>query len=369
MGQVQRGLTPQQQAAIPALQFMRQPLPDVSINAPLPEMEAALAGLQGMQPPSFGGFGMSAPIGLAEGGVIEMGRGNDGIFSMKPQSFIVGEGGPEVLTVGGGKVQVTPLAGGAQGGLSINQALSPMLTAAGFSPGTTPYVTGYDRIGGMTTGSTAAQLMGLGFVPEFVRDPNTGAIWQIRDGYRRQILDPESLAGIRPQDVMAAYPSEIAQFAPNIESYARDPATGMIFRLRGDTREYIGDPSVLAGIRPSEARQIPLSQIEAEAPKYGGVLGYGAQLNPPRTGAFGTMGTPLMDSTTGTLMPAPFKIAPQLLQWSQARPDLYANALSAYGSALDPVTGLPTGGLTRDVIESQMRNASLFGSGIRGTAV
>src|SRR3972149_6464766 len=165
LGQVQRGLTPQQQAVIPAMQFMNQPLPDVSINAPIPEIQGALAGLQGMKPPSFGGFGMSAPIGLAEGGIFGMNQGT------KPQSFLVGDaagvipGVTEVITIGDGKVQVTPLAGGAQGGLSMEQTLSPMLTAAGFSPGTTPRFTTYDPIGGYSTGSTAPELMRLGLIP------------------------------------------------------------------------------------------------------------------------------------------------------------------------------------------------------------
>lgn len=384
-GQAQRGITPQQQVAGQAMSFINQPLPQASLSMELPQLESALAGIQGIKQPTLSGFGVA---GMAEGGVIEMTQ-NDGVFSMKPASlknektYLVGDaagiipGVTETLTVkandlgGIESVKVSPIAGTAQAGMSLGaasteQMLRPMFSSLGFTGGNIPRATTFDPIQGLSTGSTAAELMRLGLVPEFVRDPNTGAIWQIKDGFRRQILDPESMAGIRPQDVIAAHASEIARFAPNIESLVRDPGTGMVFRIRGDTREHIGDPAALAGIRPGEATPMSLAQIEAMAPRFGGTL---TSLEDTTQPAFRPMGTPLMEASTRSLLPAPFKIAPQLAQWSVSRPELFSNVLSAYGSALDPVTGLPTGGLSPDVVRSQIRNASLFGSGLRGTAL
>ena len=98
--------------------FVNQPLPQFSIEDPIPMLEA---GLQGLQKMAVAGAPQGLIPGMAQGGIIEMERGGDGAFSMRPkQSFLVGEAGPEVLTVGDGKVEVTPFGGGAQGGLSFN---------------------------------------------------------------------------------------------------------------------------------------------------------------------------------------------------------------------------------------------------------
>ena len=92
--------------------------------------------------------------------------------------------------------------------------------------------------------------------------------------------------------------------------------------------------------------------------------------------AFQALGTPMIEATTGALLPTPFKIASQLGRWSRERPDLWQNALSAFGSVLDPVTGLPTGGLTPQTVLAQMQAATPTGRfnrpqriGFRGTAL
>ena len=109
-------------------QFINQPLPQLDMNASLPQLEAGLSALQKLESPQGQGL-----FGLAHGGTIEMEKGTDGAFSQK-QSFLVGENPDgtindttEVLVVGGDRVEVIPLRGGAQGGLDI-----PNLNLGGF---------------------------------------------------------------------------------------------------------------------------------------------------------------------------------------------------------------------------------------------
>jgi len=119
-GQAQRGRTPAQLFGQQNQAFLNQPLPQANIQAPLAQLQAQLTGAQQrpQQP-------LAPPVGLARGGVIEMGRGSDEAFSMKPRSFLVGEGAgiipgvTEVLTIGDGKVTVSPLMGGLQEGGTI----------------------------------------------------------------------------------------------------------------------------------------------------------------------------------------------------------------------------------------------------------
>ncbi len=120
-GQAQRGRTPAAKFGQQLQSFVNQPLPQANLQAPIAQLQAQLTGAQqGPQLPQ-------APnIGLAQGGVIEMGRGSDGAFSMKPRSFLVGEGAgiipgiTEVLTIQGGKVTVSPLMGGFQDGGTVD---------------------------------------------------------------------------------------------------------------------------------------------------------------------------------------------------------------------------------------------------------
>ena len=126
--------------------FANQPLPQFSIEDSIPVLEAGLRGLekmaitgapQGLIPGLAEGGIIEGPFGLSPSSlnppVIEMERGGDGAFSMRPtrrESYLVGDaagvipGVTETLTVEKGpfgikSVEVTPLAGVAQGGLNI----------------------------------------------------------------------------------------------------------------------------------------------------------------------------------------------------------------------------------------------------------
>ncbi|MEE9149932.1 MAG: hypothetical protein V3U27_21350 [Candidatus Tectomicrobia bacterium] len=128
-GQAQRGRTPAQRFGQENQAFLNQPLPQANFGGAFPTggagtgdpavRAATLAALQqqltgAQQRP----LQPQAPVGLAQGGT----------FSMHgpPQSFFVGEVGgriipgiTEIMTVGGGRTTVTPLAGGFQTGGTV----------------------------------------------------------------------------------------------------------------------------------------------------------------------------------------------------------------------------------------------------------
>ncbi len=309
-GQVVRGFTPQQGAVGQAQQFINQDLPVLDFNATLPQLQAQLGNIQGMQAPQLaGGFGLPS---LAHGGVVtdrgiaplEMQRGSDGAFSRTPA--IVGDEGPELALLPPG-AEIIPLSklrgmdltgipraahGATFGGgvmtpeqTSLFQGLQPLFQGLGLN--TIPTRTMFNPVGESVTGNFGA-LSTLGIQPQFVREIETGFIWKITGNTRQYVGNPAAMAGINPADIVVASASEIARIAPDVGS-------------------------VITTLESTQ--QIP----------QGG------------TPAFQALGTPLIEHATGALLPAPFKIARQLGQFQRERPDLFSNALSAFRSAgLDP---------------------------------
>lgn len=121
-GQAQRGRTPATLFSQQNQAFLNQPLPTVDLSAPIQQLQQQFLQNQQQRPQAP----LAPPVGLAHGGIIEMGKGPSGAFSMqKPMSFLVGEGAgvipgiTEVLTIGDGKVTVSPLMGGFQAGGTV----------------------------------------------------------------------------------------------------------------------------------------------------------------------------------------------------------------------------------------------------------
>ena len=329
-GGVQRGTTPQQVVAGQAQGFMNQPLPQISMDMSVPQLEAALMQTQnqGMTQPQFGGFG------FAEGGVIEM-ENTGGAFTMKPLegrkvSHLVGDGAgiipgvTEVQTVEMGpfgikSVETTPLAGVAQAGLDIGvqQALSPLFSGLGFSglPSSRP------------------------FQPDWLQGPRDFFM----PGFESGAAGFNAL-GIRPQLLHA---------------------DGTVYFRQGDTlRPITLDAFIEGGFRMQDVINVPretLTQFGSIGPR----LTSAPSMMTGPTPAFQAAGSPFVSAVTGTPLPMPFKQANLLGQWQRERPDLFANALSAYGSALDPVTGLPTGGLSPETVTAQIRAATPTGRSFR----
>lgn len=112
--------------------FIEAPLPEASMDMSVAKLESILEAARGTEAPGMGFAG----IGMAQGGVIEMERGGDGMFSMKPArktARLVGEGlHGEGLAAGTAEVQlveegpfgiksveVVPFMGGGAAGFSL----------------------------------------------------------------------------------------------------------------------------------------------------------------------------------------------------------------------------------------------------------
>jgi hypothetical protein len=339
-GQVARGITPQQTAVGQAQQFINQPLPNIDFNATLPQLQSQLGTIQGTQAPTLqGGFGLPslAHGGVVTGagqiaprGVIEMQRGSDGAFSRVPA--IVGDEGPELalLPPGSEIIPLSKLQGmdltripRAQGGLRVPdpflnpnlanlQALAPLFGQAG--PTFARPAGGIAGRMGEISVTNFGALSGLGVTPQFVREIETGRVLFIQNGVRRYVGSPEALGafGVNPSNIIDALASEIARIAPT-----QGPVINNVS----------GFPGPQAGPAP----------------------------------AFQGLGTPLIEATTGAILPAPFKIARQLGQFQRERPDLFANALSAFKNIRDPVTGLPTAGFSPQSVLAQIQAATPTG--------
>lgn len=374
-GGVQRGTTPQQTAVGQGQAFMNQPLPEVSMGMDVSQLEQAIAQMQGqgMTQPQFGGFGM------AGGGVIEM-EHKDGGFSMKPTtkvSRLIGEGKhgeglkagtAEILTIEKGpfsikSVEVTPLEGGwAYGGLekSVFQGLSPLYS--GF---------GWDRA--PTAKSTGA---GFGADPQLFQFGGGTAIYMIDPytGQRRHIANPDVFhqSGFKLGDVVQRSAGAAGYWdkGPSLESgYGLNPAMlgqmgidPSLVSFQGSDAVYYRDPAT------GDLRHIPNKWMFREAgfnmrdvAQMGegsrGEFDFGSALTAPpppvsREGAFGSLGSVMIESTTGAILPAVHKIAGQLAQWKAAGDYRYGLAIQAYGNALDPRTGEPLGGISQQYIDS-----------------
>lgn len=374
-GGVQRGITPQQTAVGQGQAFINQPLPQVSMNMDVAQLEAAIAKMQGqgMTQPQFGGFGM------AGGGIIEM-EHKDGAFSMKPTtkvSRLIGEGKhgeglkagtAEILTIEKGpfsikSVEVTPLEGGwAYGGLeqSVFQGLSPLYSGFGWPQAPTAKSTG----GGFRADP---QLFTLGSGPAvYMIDPYTGQ--------RRHVADPDVFreSGFKWSDVERRSAGAAGQWGrgPRLESgYGLNPAmlgqmgiSPSLVSFQGSDAVYYRDPA------SGDLRHIPNKWMFREAgfnmrdvAQMGegsrGEFDFGSALTAPpppvsREGAFGALGTVMIESTTGAILPGIHKVAPLLAQWKAAGDYRYGLAIQAYGNALDPRTGEPLGGISQQYIDS-----------------
>lgn len=95
--------------------FINQPLPQLNFNAPLPQLQAQLGTIQGIQPPTGGLLGLpslahggvvTGPTNVSPSSVINMQRGSDGAFSRVPA--IVGDEGPELALLPPGS-EIIPL--------------------------------------------------------------------------------------------------------------------------------------------------------------------------------------------------------------------------------------------------------------------
>ena len=347
-GQATRGVTPQAQAVGQARAFINQPLPQVNFDMPLPQMEQVLGGMQGMQPPNLGGFGIAG--GMAGGGTVKTKKG-------KQQSVIVGEAGkPEVVT--GSDFKVTPLAGTAQFGARIGGVgrtiggvpeptppfdmpiLPGMPTFPRSNLDPSPYLGGpypnprvesiLQNLAPMYAGSPFGQVptaQGYGGImgPEGPIDPSQVLIRQ--DYIPQYGVNFQPPSGMSPMDTMSAL-----GIAPQLLR----TGGGRTYFIQEGKRHYIPgghDASVLLalGLNPSQVVTVLPEGVDQFEP--GGVYtGQGTQAAGATTGqtGYGALGVPLIEPTSGALLMSPHKIAEN---WSRMTPGEKQNILSAYAAA------------------------------------
>lgn len=296
-GGAQRGVTPQQVAVGGTQAFINAPIPQVHFGMTNQQMQEATTALQGIQPPQFGGFGLApGAFGMAEGGVIDMEK-TDGAFTMRPrpldgskQSFLVGEAGPETLTVEKGpfgikSVEVTPLMGAAQGGMQLStlQNLAPLYSG-----------------------------LGLNAIPTITRGPfgeMSGTGWKG--------VDTLSKLGIRPRLV-------------------RDASTHVVFLIEGNMHRRIDTPAWEAsGFQRSDIMVLSHDGILRLAPVRGPDVTTDFPIEIPKNIGFGAQGTPFINELTGAIMPSPHKITGTLgnLQRTMGEELFQSNVMGAFSQA------------------------------------
>ena len=294
-----RGVTPTQALGNELTNFANAPLPQVSQNATLPQINQATQQVQQLgAPPVGGGFGM------AQGG--SMGpQGPD--FSPPGYSVIVGEGAlngdEEVVTrLNDGTVLVTPLKGGAATGATLPTApssyaaIEDLYRPFGFTNFPKYHVDpsrGGIAGGFSTRGTTPEQFSALGYQPTTVRNPTTGGVYFLDRASGS--LRPFSTAGFNRLgfdygNVMNATPGQWA--------------------------------SLTQGLTPGS--------VVSTLPEIG-----------PDTGSFGPSSVPLF-TTFGQMLPNPFYIGAELQDAALNDPVAWQNYVSVYANAKGPA-GQPMG--------------------------
>jgi hypothetical protein len=327
------GTTPQQGFQTQLQEFAAAPAPVADPNASLPSIESAIQGLTGASVPLSPGT-----FGAAEGVVIEMSKGADGSYSAVPLPFdvqarLVGENPDgtvnkttEVMVTSSRGTAIIPLGKGAQDGGFFpfqpiefdKETLLPALSTSGiFSDfGRVPFAQFGRKFGG-----TGQQ--------RFVR-----GIFEGRPGERGSARNP---LGANPFQASTLSKLGLApglvRFGGENTVYFRDPLTGELRPFSG--AEQFGEAGFSMG------NVVSVREQDRGTFEFGDVLG--PNFDPSQSAGtqgvspFTKFAAPIIEPTTGTLLPAPFAVAEQLNRLRLTNPTLFNLMLSAYKSAGQPV--------------------------------
>lgn len=302
-GVAQFGTTPQQGFQEQLEQFASAPVPTANPNATSGELQATIDELTGVRGPEA-----PTTFGAAGGANIPLPPPGESV------AVRVGEQGEEVLEISAQGVRVIPLGGNfAHGGtigdfdfqeIKFNkETLFPALTTSGIFSGFSnlPRVTfGQQGRLNLPSGRGAGVFGRLGIAPSFVQkigssevffvDPETG---------QRRLLGGNALKLVDPSDIVRV---------PDVKAF------GPLGATRLGRKEALG---TLGKVRD--------------------------------TSAFTKFSAPIVEPTTGVLLPAPFTVAEELNQLRVTNPTRFNLLLSAYKSAGVPplaVIGALQSGLT-----------------------
>ena len=285
------GVTPQEGFQQQLTDFASAPVPTADPNASLPSIESAIQGLTGasvpLSPQVFGG------AGLAGGGTVPA------PFDVM-SARLVGEGGPEVMITGPQGVTILPLGKGAQEG--------------GFFP-FSPIE--FDKETLLPALGTSGIFGSLGFdqIPTAFQGPNAGI--------RRQ------------QDGIVPFGSGLTRLGiqPSLVRFGDDPS--VFFRNAQGELQHIPSRAAFEGAGFDFGNVVSLDPSRRGQFNFGSPVAENFKVPIPtgQASAFTPFTVPIIEPTTGTLLPAPFTIASQLNKLRLTDPFTFNMLLSAYESA------------------------------------
>jgi hypothetical protein len=322
------GVTPQEGFQTQLQEFAAAPAPVADPNASLPSIETAIQGLTGASVPL-------APqtFGMAKGGTVPA------PFEVM-SARLVGEEGPEVMITSPEGVTIIPLGKGAQEG--------------GFFP-FSPIE--FDRETLLPALSTSGIFRDFGRVPFAQRGRRFGP-------FGDQQFTPGIFEGLPGERGTARNPLGANPFragtlsklglAPGLVRFGADPTVFFRDPLTGELRPFSG----LEQFQESGfdfGNVVSVREQDRPGFQFGDVLG--PNFDPSQSAGtqgvspFTRFAAPIIEPTTGTLLPAPFAVAEQLNRLRLTNPTLFNLMLSAYKTA-----GVPPA-----AVMSTMQQALPFG--------
>ncbi len=335
------GTTPQAGFARAQTEFANRPVPNVSAEAPLSDIESAIAAIGGIKPPALptSGFGMAlgGTLPAQPGMQPMMPLGSPPLPPMGPPAapgapqfgttktaVLVGEGnlqvepGTEVAVTdtATGTTEIIPLTGQAQGGASI--------FSGGFAA--RPSGSVFDPISGVAAINPLYAGLGLSSFPTRTGTPGPWATYPSASTLGRLGYSPSLVHGGTPGQGTV---------------YWRDPTTD---QYRGITSADVFNRS---GFNWADVVSMNMAGLPVGPPTSFPTF-------PPGTGSQSfsqKLGQPLVEPITGAILPSPRANAFRLAQLSASNPGLFETALQAYESA----------GLTRQAVLGSLTNILITG--------
>ena len=311
------GTTPQQGFTEQLQQFAGAPVPTADPNASLPSIESAIQGLTGANVPL-------APqvFGAAGGATIPAPPPGQSV------NVKVGERGEELLRITAQGVEVIPIMAGAQEGgffpfkpIEFDKStLLPALSTSGI-------FRDFNRVPfaqrGRKFGSTGEQRQVSGIFQGLPGERGTAANPLGANPFQASTLNT---LGIAPG---------LVRFGADKTVFFRDPMTGELRPFSGlEQFNENFDFGNVVSVRPEDRGQFQFGDVLG--PNFDPSQSAGTQ----GVSAFTQFSAPIIEPTTGTLLPAPFTVARQMNRLRLTNPTMFNLLLSAYEAADVPAASV-----------------------------
>lgn len=324
------GTTPQQGFQQQLTNIASAPVPTVDPNASLPSIESAIQGLTGASVPLN-----PQVFGMAGGGTVPA------PFDVM-SARLVGEAGPEVMVTGPQGVTILPLGKGAQEGGFFpfqpiefdKETLLPALSTSGI-------FSDFNRLPSAQTG----RRFGPFGDQRFVR-----GIFEGLPGERGTARNPLGANPFRAGTLQKlGLAPGLVRFGADKTVFFRDPLTNELRPFSGlEQFEENFDFGNVVSVREQDRGQFQFGDVLG--PNFDPSQSAGTQ----GVSAFTKFAAPIIEPTTGTLLPAPFQVATELNRLRLTNPFAFNLMLSAYRSAGQPVEAV-LGSIQQSLIFGQER--------------